>query len=234
MAMTSAAPAPIGPMARVLMVEDDPSCAQGVSAALHHEGYDVRVLPSAEDFSETLLSYRPDIVLLDVYLPGSVDGFELGVTTRAEAGVPVVFVTAADDLRERLKGFEVGADDFIVKPFALAELLSRIRAVLRRSGRLVSSTWELRDLVVDESSRVALRAGQVLDLSRTEFELLLTLVKAPGRVFTKPQLLAQVWGFDAFDPNLVEVYVSSLRRKLETHGPRLLFTERGKGYVMRG
>jgi two-component system, OmpR family, response regulator len=221
-------------MPRVLLVEDDPSCAQGVAAALEHEGYDVRVLPGAEEFSATLQVYRPDIVLLDVYLPGAVDGFELGVTTRAEAGVPVVFVTAADDLHERLKGFEVGADDFIVKPFALAELLSRVRAVLRRSGRLVSSAWELRDLVVDESSRVTVRAGQVIDLSRTEFELLLTLVKAPGRLFTKSQLLAQVWGFDAFDPNLVEVYVSSLRRKLEAHGPRLLFTERGKGYVLRG
>jgi two-component system, OmpR family, response regulator len=223
-----------GPSARVLLVEDDPSCAQGVAAALQHEGYDVRVLPGAEEFADTLQAYRPDIVLLDVYLPGDRDGFDLGITTRAEAGVPVVFLTAADDLRERLRGFEVGADDFIVKPFALAELLSRIRAVLRRSGRLVSSTWELRDLVVDESSRVAVRAGNVLDVSRTEFELLLTLIKAPGKVFTKPQLLAQVWGFDAFDPNLVEVYVSSLRRKLEAHGPRLLFTERGKGYVMRG
>jgi two-component system, OmpR family, response regulator len=233
--MTSAAePTSTGPMARVLLVEDDPSCAQGVSAALQHEGYEVRALPSAEGFAGVLQSYRPDIVLLDVYLPGDVDGFELGITTRAEAGVPVMFLTAADDLSERLRGFEVGADDFIVKPFALAELLSRIRAVLRRSGRLVSSTWEVRDLVVDESSRVVLRGGTVIDVSRTEFEVLLALVKAPGRVFTKPQLLAQVWGFDDFDPNLVEVYVSSLRRKIEAHGPRLIFTERGKGYVVRG
>jgi len=220
-------------MARILLVEDDVSLARGIAAGLEHGGYDVRVLDGPEGFADHLLRFRPDLVLLDVYLPGSCDGFDLAVATRAAAGVPVVFLTAADALAERLRGFEVGADDYIVKPFALAELLSRVRVILRRSGRLVSPTWEVRDLVVDESSRVALRAGAVLDLSRTEFELLLTLVRSPGVVFTKPQLLAQVWGFDAYDQNLVEVYVSSLRRKLEAHGPRLVFTERGRGYVLR-
>lgn len=222
-----------GPSARILLVEDDASLAQGVGSALEQQGYEVRLLCNPEGFAEHLMQFRPDLVLLDVYLPGPHDGFELAVATRAAAGVPVVFLTAADALEERLRGFESGADDYIVKPFALAELLSRVRVILRRSGRLTSPTWEVRDLVVDESSRVALRGGNVLELSRTEFELLLTLARSPGAVFTKPQLLAQVWGFDAYDQNLVEVYVSSLRRKLEAYGTRMIFTERGRGYVLR-
>ena len=146
----------------------------------------------------------------------------------------MVFLTAADTLEERLSGFDLGADDYIVKPFAVAELLSRVRVILRRAGRLDSPTRQIRDLVVDEATRTVMRNKDRVELTRTEFDLLLVLVRSPGKVFSKTQLLAQVWGFDEFDPNLVEVYVSSLRRKLEAHGPRLLFTERGRGYVIRG
>jgi len=127
----------------------------------------------------------------------------------------------------------VGADDYLVKPFALAELLARMRAVLRRSGRVVSGCIEFRDVVIDELQRSVTRGGQPVSLTSVEFELLVTLARAPGRVFSKPELLSFVWGFDEYDPNLVEVHVSSLRRKIGGDGATLIQTERGRGYVLR-
>jgi DNA-binding response OmpR family regulator len=144
-----------------------------------------------------------------------------------------VFVTASDSLEDRLAGFEAGADDYLPKPFALAELLARVAAVLRRAGRLVSPVLAVRDLVIDEQQRVVSRAGTVVPLTSTEFDLLSTLARSPGRIFSKGQLLALIWGFDQFAPNLVEVHVSSLRRKLDTGQVRLIHTERGRGYVLR-
>jgi DNA-binding response OmpR family regulator len=217
----------------VLLVEDDRSVREGVAAALSLDGYKVKPVADGADLPKVFEEFRPDLVVLDVYLAGGPDGFELARTVRGLADVPVVFLTAADALEQRLQGFRLGADDYLVKPFSLAELLARLRAVLRRSGRSLSSTWEVRDVVVDEASRTVVRAGRRVDLSKTEFELFCALARAPGRVYSKAQLLSSVWGFDAFDPNLVEVYISSLRRKLEAHGPRLIFTQRGEGYVVR-
>jgi DNA-binding response OmpR family regulator len=132
-----------------------------------------------------------------------------------------------------LRGFDLGADDYVVKPFAIAELVARVKAVLRRSGRLVSTTIEVRDLVLDETTRTALRAGELVALTPLEFDLLVILAKNPDKVFSKRQLLALVWGFTDFDANLVEVHVSALRRKLEVHGPRMIETARNAGYVLR-
>jgi DNA-binding response OmpR family regulator len=219
-------------LARLLVVEDDASVREGVVAALALQGYLVHAIPDGRDLRAVLLQYRPDLVVLDVYLPGP-DGFALAETVGAVCGAPVLFLSAADAVEQRVRGFDVGADDYVVKPFAMAELLARVRVILRRHGRLRSPTWELGDLVVDESSRTAVRAGQAVHLSKTEFNLLRALGRSPGHVFSKAQLLSQVWGFDEYDPNLVEVYISSLRRKLEALGPRVIFTERGEGYVMR-
>jgi DNA-binding response OmpR family regulator len=149
------------------------------------------------------------------------------------SGIPVIFLTAADALQDRLTGFEAGGDDYVVKPFAMAELLARVRALLRRSGRLDSPVIEIRDLLIDDSAKQAFRSGASLDLTPTEFELLSVLARSPNEVYSKGQLLSQVWGFDAYDPNLVEVHMSALRRKLEAHGPRLVHTVRGRGYVFR-
>ena len=145
----------------------------------------------------------------------------------------MLFLTAADAVEDRLRGFEVGGDDYLVKPFAMAELLARIRALLRRTGRETSATRQVRDLMIDEASRTVHRAGVQVDLTGTEFDLLWALARNPGATLSKVQLLSQVWGFDLYEPNLVEVHVSALRRKLEAHGPRVIHTERGRGYVLR-
>ena len=222
---------PSGP--RVLVVEDDESLANALQIGLREAGYEVTVARDGMRFGELVTNVRPDLVLLDVSLPQGPDGFELARQLRACSDAPIVFITAFDSLNDRLASFDVGADDFLPKPFALAELLARMRAVLRRAGRLVSPVVQIRDLVVDEQQRVVTKAGTIVPVTGTEFDLLATLVRAPGRVFSKGQLLSLVWGFDQYDPNLVEVHVSSLRRKIDNGPVRLIHTERGRGYVLR-
>ena len=218
---------------RALLIEDDLSVREAVAIAFEGLGFVVRAQPTGEDLTDAVQEFRPDVAIIDIQLPTGPDGFELARQVISLAGVPVVFLTAADGLDDRLAGFEAGGDDYIVKPFAMAELLARVRAVLRRSGRLQSPVIEIRDLLIDDNAKQAVRGGQVLDLTPTEFELLSVLARAPNQVFSKGQLLSQIWGFDSYDPNLVEVHVSALRRKLDTNGPRLVHTLRGRGYVFR-
>jgi DNA-binding response OmpR family regulator len=218
---------------RVLLVEDDEQLQATIAAVLRHDEFRVEAVRDGESALQKALVFRPDVALIDVSLPGTLDGFELARRLRAQTGTPLLFVTAADGIDDRLQGFALGADDYVIKPFLVAELLARIRAVLRRTGRLMSATIQVRDVVVDESGRTALRAGVPLHLTPLEFDLLAVLVRHPGRVLSKRQLLAHVWRFTVLDPNLVEVHMSSLRRKLEAHGPRLIDTERNAGYVIR-
>jgi two-component system, OmpR family, response regulator len=179
-------------------------------------------------------AFRPDLAILDVRLLQGPSGLSLARMIReSETELPIIFVTAADSTDDRLAGFDAGADDYLIKPFAMAELLARVKALLRRSGKLVSETWQVGDIVVDERSRSASRGGSELDLTRTEFDLLVALGRHPDRVQSKTQLLTTVWGFSDFDVNLVEVHVSALRRKLEQHGPRVINTVRGAGYRFR-
>jgi two-component system OmpR family response regulator len=224
---------PTGPAARILLVEDDTSVREGVEASLMSHGYQVLSASHGLDLATAVERFKPDLLVLDVYLSQGPDGFALAQAMRPISAAPIMFLTDADDLEQRLRGFDAGADDYLVKPFSTAELLARVRAVLRRCGRLVSTTWQVRDVVVDEASRTVSRGSKTIALSKTEFELLCVLSRTPGRVYSKAQLLSEVWGFAAFDPNLVEVYIGYLRRKLEAHGPRLIFTERGEGYVVR-
>jgi len=218
---------------RILVVEDDESLAVALRVGMREAGYDVKVLHDGVGFSEFVTKFRPDLALLDVSLPDGPNGFQLARQLRACSDAPIVFITAFDSLDDRLTSFEVGADDYLAKPFALAELLARLRAVLRRAGRLVSPVVEIRDLVVDEQQKIVTKGGEVVAVTATEFDLLWTLARAPGVVFSKGQLLSLVWGFDQYDPNLVEVHMSSLRRKVDTGPVRLLHTVRGRGYVLR-
>lgn len=215
----------------MLVVEDSEAIRTAVLAALRDARFTVHGLPDGANLERELESFRPDLVVLDVMLPGR-DGFALLDAVRARSDAGVVMLTARDGVADRLRGLRCGADDYLVKPFVLAELVARVTAVLRRLGR-APSTVEVGDLVLEAESGIAVRAGQRLDLTATELRLLGYLAAQRGRVVSKTQILTAVWGYDAYDPNLVEVHVSALRRKLEAHGPRLLHTVRGLGYLLR-
>jgi DNA-binding response OmpR family regulator len=225
-----------GPMtaqltARVLVVEDAEPIRTAVGIALTEAGHAVRTRPDGEGFERELAEYRPDLVLLDVMLPGR-DGFELLKVARETSNAGVILLTARDAVDDRLHGLRTGADDYVVKPFVLAELIARVEAVLRRMGRL-RTVLAIGDLEVDVEARAVRRAGTEIELTATEFKLLAFLAGRAEKVVGKTQLLTAVWGYDDYADNLVEVYVSGLRRKLEAHGPRLLHTVRGSGYVLR-
>jgi DNA-binding response OmpR family regulator len=217
--------------ARVLVVEDAEPIRTAVGIALTEAGHTVLTRPDGEGLERDLAEYRPDLVLLDVMLPGR-DGFELLTVTRETSNSGVILLTARDAVDDRLHGLRTGADDYVVKPFVLAELIARVEAVLRRMGRL-RTVLEVGDLEVDVEARSVRRGGTPIELTATEFKLLTFLAGRDGKVVGKTQLLTAVWGYDDYADNLVEVYVSGLRRKLEAHGPRLLHTVRGSGYVLR-
>ncbi|HXL62882.1 MAG TPA: response regulator transcription factor [Mycobacterium sp.] len=217
--------------ARVLVVEDADAIRAAVQAGLLGAGHDVVARPDGRDLERVLAEFRPDLVVLDVMLPGR-DGFALLRVVRSHSDAGVVMLTARDGIDDRLRGFDTGADDYVVKPFVLAELVARVGALLRRLGR-VQSTITVADLMVDPDAGRVRRGASEIVLTATEFKLLCYLAEHRGKVVTKTQILSAVWGFDVYDANLVEVHISALRRKLEQHGPRLLHTLRGLGYVLR-
>jgi two-component system OmpR family response regulator len=217
--------------ARVLVIEDESVLREAISDALRAAGFTVHGRPDGRDFARVVDSFRPDAAILDVTLPG-VSGLRLAAQLRSTTQAVVLFVTARDSVPDRLAGFEAGADDYIVKPFALPELVARVRAVLRRSGRLVSTTVQVADLLVDEDVGRVQRGDRDIAVTATELRLLAYLARNRDRVLSKTQILTQVWGYEDYDPNLVETYVSSLRRKLEVDGARLIHTVRGVGYRM--
>ena len=175
--------------------------------------------------------FRPQLAVLDATYPDGTDGVALARRLRAASDVALLFV--ANDVEHLLRAYDAGADDFMVRPVDPAELVVRARAVLRRSGATSSPIWEVGDLVVDEGAHEVFRNGLPIELTPLEFGILALLVRTPGRVVSKAHLLAEVWSYDVFDVNLVEVHVSLLRRKLEEVGPRVVHTVRGVGYVLR-
>ena len=219
--------------ARVLVVEDDPGISGALELALGTAGYEVRVAPNAAEAEQASRTFLPDLGVIDIRLPGGVDGVTLARRLRASGDLVFMFLTAADGIEDRVAGFEAGADDYLAKPFAMQELLLRVRALLRRCGRLESAVHQVGALVIDEGAHLVVWADAVVELTPLEFELLAVLARSPGQVLSKAQLLDEVWGFEDYDVNIVEVHVSSLRRKLEEHGPRVIHTVRGVGYVAR-
>ena len=222
--------------ARILVVDDEESITQLLSTALRYEGFDVQTAATGREALREVESFRPDLVLLDVMLP-DLDGFE--VQRRLPGGVsrlPVVFLTARRDTEDRVRGLTVGADDYVTKPFSLEELIARVRAVLRRTRgddtdqkRIVYADVEL-----DEDTYEVRRAQTLVELTPTEFNLLRYLLTNAGRVLSKPQILDHVWRYDfGGDANVVETYISYLRKKLDALGPPLIQTVRGVGYTLR-
>jgi two-component system OmpR family response regulator len=224
-------PNPPNGAARVLVVEDESVLREAIASALRMAGFVVAARPDGAGFAREVAEFRPDAAILDITLPGS-SGLALAAQLRATTQVVVLFVTARDSVSDRLAGFDAGADDYIVKPFAMLELVARLRAVLRRSGRLVSTTVQVADLLVDEDVGRVQRGSREIAVTATELRLLAYLARNRDRVLSKTQILTQVWGYDDYDPNLVETYVSSLRRKIELDGDRLIHTVRGIGYRM--
>ncbi|TRW82098.1 response regulator transcription factor [Mycolicibacterium sp. 018/SC-01/001] len=217
--------------ARVLVVEDSATIREMVVDALASAGYAADGRADGERLEEALDGYRPDLVIVDIMLPGR-DGFALADVIRQWGDVGLIMLTARDGLTDRLRGLDGGADDYVVKPFEVPELVSRVGAVLRRRGRL-PATVQTGDLVVDRGAGIASRAGVPLELTATEFRLLDFLLDQRGRIVSAHQILNAVWGYASYDDNLVHVHISSLRRKMEAHGPRILHTVRGIGYRLQ-
>jgi two-component system OmpR family response regulator len=224
-----------GTPGRLLVVDDEKTILELLSGSLRLAGFEVTTAASGTEAVRAAASRRPDLVLLDVMMPDG-DGFEaLRRMRSAGIEVPVIFLTARDEEPDRVNGFDLGADDYVTKPFSLNELLGRIRAVLRRSRPGdPGSRLCVADLELDEDVHEVKRAGAVVDLTPTEYRLLRFLMLNAGRVVSKDQILDHVWeGDPARDGNVVEPCVSYLRRKVDQGQPRLIHTVRGFGYVLR-
>ena len=222
---------------RILTVEDDERIRTSVKMALEDEGWDVVEAESGEQAVESFASQPSDVVLIDLMLPG-IDGFELCRTIRRTSDVPILMVTARTDTHDVVAGLEAGADDYVTKPFQPKELSARIRALLRRARPAESGNPHLRfgELEVIPAEGVVRRDGDEVHLTKTEFRLLCELASAPGRVFSREQLLERVWGYDYFgDGRLVDVHVRRLRTKVEPDAanPRHVVTVRGLGYKLQ-
>jgi two-component system OmpR family response regulator len=226
-----------GAEARLLVVDDEPNIVELLSASLRFAGFDVSTAPNGPAAVEVARTFRPDLVVLDVMMPG-MDGFAVARRIRESgARVPIVFLTARDATEDKVTGLTLGGDDYVTKPFSLEEVVARIRAVLRRTsgnGAVTSSRLTFADLELDDDTHEVWRGGLPVALSPTEFKLLHYFLSNPGRVLSKAQILDHVWNYDFNgDANIVESYVSYLRRKIDTTEPRLLHTLRGVGYVLR-
>jgi DNA-binding response OmpR family regulator len=220
--------------ARVLVVEDDPDIGDVVRRSLRREGYDVRLAADGNQALDEAAVFEPDAVVLDLGLP-KVDGIEVSRRLRADGDVPILMLTARDSVDSRVEGLDSGADDYLVKPFDLQELLARLRALLRRRPPRGSASLIVGDLRLNPATHEASRGDRHLELTAREFELLEFMMRNERLVVSRDKLLEEVWGYAPFsETNTVDVFVSNLRRKLEADGaPRVLHTVRGAGYVMR-
>ena len=217
---------------RILVVDDEPSVRDALDRALRMDGYKVQLASDGREALDALAYQPPDAIVLDVLMPEP-DGLEVCRRLRAAGDhTPVLMLTARDAVPDRVAGLDAGADDYLVKPFALEELGARLRALLRRSGGPTTELLRYADLALDPAGLTVSRGGTELGLTRTEFLLLELLLRHPRQVLTRTQIFEQVWGYD-FGPssNSLEVYVGYLRRKLGE--PRLIQTVRGVGYVLR-
>jgi two-component system OmpR family response regulator len=228
---------PDGTPVRVLVVDDEPTLAELLSMALRYEGWDVKSAGDGMTAVRTARDFRPDAVVLDMMLP-DIDGLEVLRRLRGEAPeVPVLFLTAKDSVEDRITGLTAGGDDYVTKPFSLEEVVARLRGLMRRMGHApmrTESQLVVGDLTLDEDSHEVRRAGDLITLTATEFELLRYLMRNPRRVLSKPQILDRVWNYDfGGQANVVELYISYLRKKIDAGRAPMIHTMRGAGYVLK-
>ncbi|WP_028562008.1 response regulator transcription factor [Paenibacillus pinihumi] len=224
---------------QIMVVDDDEKITSLLRRSLAFEGYEVITAANGIEGLKLMISADPDLLILDVMMP-QVDGWEVAQRVReGGSAVPILMLTAKDDVQDRVKGLDLGADDYLVKPFALEELLARVRALLRRkSDKTEESTSRLayEDLVLDLDSREAIRSGRAFELTSKEFDLLNLFMQNPRRVLTRETIMEKIWGYDfSGESNVLEVYIAMLRQKTEDGGgKRLIQTVRGTGYVLKG
>lgn len=223
---------------RILIVDDDEKIISMLRRGLAFEGYDVHTASNGAEGLRMILNEEPDVVILDVMMP-QVDGFEALRRLRdGGSTVPVLMLTAKDEVENRVKGLDIGADDYLVKPFALEELLARVRALLRRKSGEETNNHKLvyGDLVMDTDAREVIRNERRLELTAKEFELLHLFMMNPKRVLSRDLIMDKIWGYDySGESNVLEVYIAMLRQKTEGPGEkRLIQTIRGAGYILRG
>ncbi len=221
----------------VLVVDDEPNIAELLSMALRYEGWQTSVAHTGSKAVAAAKDVRPDAVVLDIMLP-DFDGMEVLRRLRASLpDVPVLFLTARDAVEDRVAGLTAGGDDYVTKPFSLEEVVARLRALMRRTGARTSadrSVLTVGDLTMDEDSREVARAGEQVNLTATEFELLRYLMRNPRRVLSKAQILDRVWNYDfGGQANVVELYISYLRKKIDIDREPMIHTMRGAGYVLK-
>jgi two-component system OmpR family response regulator len=221
---------------RVLVVDDEPNIVDVVTMALRFQGFEVESAGTGAEALAAVASFRPQLIVLDVMLP-DMEGFDVAERLGAQrARVPIIFLTARDDTADKVRGLTIGGDDYVTKPFSLEELIARVRTILRRTGLAEPDSGRLvfGDLELDEETREVTRAGELVELTATEYRLLRYLMLNPRRVLTRMQLLEHVWKYDfGGDARVLETYVSYLRKKLDIHGPSLIHTVRGVGYALR-
>ncbi|WP_067858738.1 response regulator transcription factor [Nocardia shimofusensis] len=234
----SDAPAVRRPEARVLVVDDEPMIVELLSVSLRFQGFAVETAVDGAQALDRARAFRPDALIVDVMMPG-IDGFGLLPRLRADGiDAPVLFLTARDDVQDKVAGLTLGADDYITKPFSLEEVVARLRVVLRRAGHgapvRASSRITFADIELDDDTHEVWKAGEPVALSPTEFTLLRYFLVNAGTVLSKPRILDHVWRYDfGGEVGVVETYVSYLRKKVDTGEQRLIHTLRGVGYVLR-
>jgi len=219
---------------RILVIEDDPAILKVLQRGLTYEGYTVDIATDGYSGLTRASDRRPDLVILDWMLPG-LDGLEVCRRLRAGGRLPILMLTAKDAIQDRVQGLDAGADDYLVKPFSLEELLARIRALLRRTQTERAPVYRFADLTMNTVTREVKRGERRLMLTNKEFELLELFLRHPGQVLTHEVIFDRIWGYDfGGESNVLEVYIRYLRQKLESDGaPRLIHTVRGIGYVLR-